>query len=227
MKLSIELTLLSDSTFGRGDGVAGIIDTEVEYDSRTGLPYMRGRTLRGLIVEECANVLYALNLQNNPNLDALNKAAETLFGRPGSREEDSGTLRVGAATFPEDLQAAIREEIKANTITAQEVLDLLTTVRRQTAVNEDTDAPLANSLRSQRALLRTSVLVAPLEANDDLTRWQTALLTASVGSLRRGGTGRNRGRGRLNAVLKDAHGQPLTQMDALFENADSEGAPRA
>ena len=60
MKLALTIELLTDTTFGRGDGVAGLVDEEVEHDSQTGLPIIRGRTLKGLLVEECANLLYAL-----------------------------------------------------------------------------------------------------------------------------------------------------------------------
>lgn len=31
--LELHLKLLSDATFGRGDGVAGLVDAEVEHDS--------------------------------------------------------------------------------------------------------------------------------------------------------------------------------------------------
>jgi len=40
----LNFTLLSDTTFGRGEGVPGLVDEEVEHD-RYGLPYLRGRTL--------------------------------------------------------------------------------------------------------------------------------------------------------------------------------------
>ena len=55
----LTFTLLSDATFGRGEGIAGLIDREVEHD-RFGLPYLRGRTLKGLVSEEADNVLFAL-----------------------------------------------------------------------------------------------------------------------------------------------------------------------
>ena len=41
-------------------GVAGLIDREVEHD-RYGLPYLHGRTLKGLLGEEADNLLYALD----------------------------------------------------------------------------------------------------------------------------------------------------------------------
>src|SRR5947209_3452288 len=61
MTLDIHLTLLSDGTFGRGDGVASLVDEEVEYNPQTGLPEIGARRLKGLLVEECANILFGLN----------------------------------------------------------------------------------------------------------------------------------------------------------------------
>ena len=59
IKYQLKIKLLSDSTFGRGDGVAGLIDQEVEHDS-SGFPYLRGRTVKGLLREECDNLIVTL-----------------------------------------------------------------------------------------------------------------------------------------------------------------------
>lgn len=58
----LKFTLKSDATFGRGDGVAGMVDSEVQHDSY-GLPYLGGRTIKGLLGEECASILFALRQQ--------------------------------------------------------------------------------------------------------------------------------------------------------------------
>lgn len=34
MKLTLHLKLLSDTTFGRGDGVSGLVDQEIEHDTK-------------------------------------------------------------------------------------------------------------------------------------------------------------------------------------------------
>ena len=56
---TLKIKLLSDTTFGRGDGVAGLVDQEVEHDPY-GFPYLRGRTLKGLLSEECDNLIAIL-----------------------------------------------------------------------------------------------------------------------------------------------------------------------
>jgi len=58
------------------------VDEEIEHDTFTGLPYLRGRTLKGLLVEECANILYVL--RGNPAYNLLQQAARDLFGNPAA-----------------------------------------------------------------------------------------------------------------------------------------------
>lgn len=210
MKLYIRLILKSDATFGRGDGVAGILDEEVEHDASTGLPFLRGRTLKGLLAEECANILFALRKQNSPNYAQFEQAAEFLFGRPGSTLMDIASMHVGAAMLPAELRKAVEADIKRGDLTPTEVLESMTAIRRQTAVNEETGAPEEGSLRSMRVVLRETPFIAELSFDKDPDETARALLAACVLSLRRAGTARNRGRGRLTARLSDERGNDIT-----------------
>lgn len=203
MKLTLHIKLISDATLGRGDGVAGLIDEEVEYDAVTGLPILRGRVLKGLLAEECANTLFALGESNPAAATRLQGAAKILFGQPGSTLADDGLMQVGAATLPQDLCEAVATNIKRGEITTADVLESLTAIRRQTAVDERTGAPDEGSLRSMRVMLRETVFSAQLDFAHDPQNDEIALLVACVLSMRRGGTGRNRGRGRLQAWLND------------------------
>lgn len=200
--MQLQITLKTDATFGRGDGVAGLIDQEVEYDAATGLPFIRGRILKGLLVEECANLLYALSLANPAAQDRLQEAAPFLFGRPGSLEQ-TARMYIGNALLPESLRLAIVHELNVRPPrwTPADVLESLTAIRRQTAVNASTGAPDTGSLRSLRVVLRETVFLAPLDFDTAPTREALALLAACIKALHRGGTGRNRGRGRLEARL--------------------------
>jgi len=202
-RLQLRITLQSEATFGRGDGVAGLVDEEIEHDDRFGLPYLRGRTLKGLLVEECANILYALMRQGNPALEACEQAARALFGSPGSTLANDGLLRVGHAQLPAVLRRAVQEDVRGGRLNPAQVLESLTAIRRQTAVDEG-GAPKRESLRSMRVLLRELTLIADLTfangATFDLDSTELALLAACALGLRRAGTGRNRGRGRLKDI---------------------------
>jgi len=201
MNLTLNLTLLSDTTFGRGDGVSGLIDQEIEYDAATGLPFVRGRTLKGLLVEECANILYAL--QDEPGVEDVKNAAQRLFGSSGSGLKDAGALHVGTAHMPQTLREAVGRDLDAQLLQTADVLEMFTAVRRQTAVDESTGVPADKSLRSSRVLLRNTKLTAQIEVDlPDDDHDAVALLCACASGLRRGGVGRNRGRGRLTARLE-------------------------
>lgn len=210
MVLQIYMKLKSDATFGRGDGVAGLVDEEVEHDASTGLPFLRGRTLKGLLAEECANILFALRKRNSPAYARFEQAAKFLFGHPGSTPEDNAMMHVGPALLPEELRRAVEADIKSKRLTPADVLESLTAIRRQTAVDEETGAPEEGSLRSMRVILRDTPFFARLDFDGDPDDIAKALLAACVLSLRRAGTGRNRGRGRLTARLLDEHANDIT-----------------
>lgn len=216
--LELHLKLLSDATFGRGDGVAGLVDAEVEHDAY-GLPFLRGRTLKGLLVEECSNILYSL--RGHMRYAEFAKAAHRLFGGPGSSLEAGGILRVGAAQLPRDLREAVRAAVDAQTLTANDILSSLTAIRRQTAVDAATGTPDEGSLRAMRVILRETHLTAQLDFFDQPSDLELALLAACVKGFRRAGTGRNRGRGRLVAWLNDEH--YTTQHFDAFKSSVLEG----
>lgn len=197
MSLILKITLLSDTTFGRGDGVAGLVDEEIEHDPATGLPFVKGRTLKGLIVEECANILYAVE-KTSVDSQELRDAAAWLFGSGGSTLSDAGHLRVGRGELPEDLQ----KQVKTRGYNPTEILESLSTIRRQTAVDEATNIPAEGSLRSSRVLLRNLSFTSPLDFDQDPQSYHLALLAACVASVRRAGSGRNRGRGRIKMTIE-------------------------
>ncbi|HKJ38878.1 MAG TPA: RAMP superfamily CRISPR-associated protein [Anaerolineales bacterium] len=192
----IRITIQSAATFGRGDGVAGLVDREIEHDEN-GLPYLRGKTLKGLLAESAENIVFALGDDTN-----WRTAKDTLFGKPGQGNGTRGTLHLGDATLTEGLRSALQAEIEAKALTAEDILHGLTGIRRQTAMNEY-GAPEHASLRSMRVLLPGVVLEADIHI-DDPTDEQLSLLTAACLDLRRAGTGRNRGRGHVLVELDDA-----------------------
>jgi hypothetical protein len=202
-------TLESDATFGRGEGVAGLVDQEVDHDS-LGLPYLKGRTLKGLLNEECANILFALE-GGRDNVERWLEPAQRLLGSPGSRTEDAAWLHIGPARLPADLRHEVHKIVRdpAAAIKPPDVLDSLTAIRHQTAVDEATGAPDRGTLRAMRVVLRQTPFEARLTFPCGSQPEDLELLAACTVALRRAGTGRNRGRGRLRATLHaDDNGQP-------------------
>lgn len=209
----LRFNLESDATFGRGDGVPGLIDQDVALDA-DGCPYANGRTLKGLLSEVCADLLHALGT----NATAWQPAADSLFGVPGSTETVQGIMHVGRGQLPAALRLAIHDEVSTGKWTRDEVTHTLTAVRRQTAVEVD-GVPDPHTLRATRVILRGTSFEAPLDFARPLEDKEKGWVAACVKGLRRAGTARNRGRGRLDAYMQDQAGTILsdTWYEAFFK----------
>jgi CRISPR/Cas system CSM-associated protein Csm3 (group 7 of RAMP superfamily) len=224
---TFKIKLLSDTTFGRGDGVAGLVDQEVEHD-RYGFPYLRGRTLKGLLSEECDNLI-AMLLDDNQR-QHWQEVADCLFGVPGSTLESQGKLHVGDACLPGDLRASIAAQLDSEqdkkrrnpsykaALTSTDILESLTSIRRQTAIDPEDGAPTEHSLRSARVILRElpfeSKFLFKTELNKDSEDDEDMLALLVVGTLalRRIGSGRNRGRGHVQCSLFDSSNEMTKDM---------------
>ncbi len=210
MIFKLKIKLLSDTTFGRGDGVAGLIDQEVEQD-KYGFPYLRGRTLKGLLSEECDNLITILPENNQKNYWA--NIACKLFGIPGSKLETIAAMHVGDACLPDDLRQAVAYEIDNEQLTNQDVLSSLTTIRRQTAIDWENGIADEGSLRSFRVVIRELEFQADLLFETQPSDEMLSLLAVGTLALRRLGSGRNRGRGHVSCTLHDTDGNEITQRD--------------
>jgi hypothetical protein len=186
----LTLTLKSAATFGRGDGVAGLVDREIEHDPE-GFPFLRGKTLKGLLAESAENIVFALK-----EVQTWRDAKNALFGLGGAGLKERGILHVGDAQFP----SALRAEVKKEGWPKEDVLYSLTGIRRQTSVNEN-GAPDHATLRSMRVLLPGVTLEVSLSFDREPSEAELQLLAAAILDLRHAGTGRNRGRGWLQAEL--------------------------
>lgn len=211
-RYDLSVRLVSDATFGRGDGVAGLVDTEVVYDIDTGLPEIPGRTINGLLAEEAAVLV---DLLHGHRIGAeCRAAAGWLFGRPGSTLDCQGHLHVGSALLPPALRAAVR----SSPLEPVEVLESLTTIRRRTAIDEARGAPARGALRAVRVVVRDVTFVAPLsfERAPPTDRELTYLVAFALG-VKRGGMNRNRGCGGLRLRLH-RNGKDITpEMIERFE----------
>ncbi|MEM9758086.1 MAG: RAMP superfamily CRISPR-associated protein [Pseudomonadota bacterium] len=217
MLLSLDVTLRSDALFGASHGIAGAADVEAELETDTSLPFLRGRTLKGLLVEACADLLYAARAAQSPGLDRLQEAARFLFGRPGSDYAARGRLRVGAARLPASLRDAVREALQNTTrqITRTDVVEALTTLRRQTALDAS-GAPVKESLRSARLVTRGLTLEARLRFASRPSADALTLLAACARTVHRGGTNRTRGMGRIHLQLRSRAETAATPPDELW-----------
>jgi CRISPR-associated protein Csx10 len=202
MILYLDLLLRSETCFsGSGGGWIGRVDVDLETDPKSGLPIVRGRTLKGLILEELALILRTLEPAGQ---GPWHDVAAQLFGTPG--QPANAKLSFHDGELPADLRAAVAAERWGR----EEVLAALTTVRHQTKVNGDTGAPEPHSLRSTR-LMRAGVrLRAPVRARGPLISDEKALLAAATAAVRRAGLHRNHGWGEIELRLRDSALQDVT-----------------
>lgn len=217
---TLEIDLLSDTAFGVGSGVSALINNEIQHDHK-GLPTLSGRAIKGLLVNECSEILFALPDDKKSRWE---KAALNLFGKRGEMLEDTAGVFIADAAMPPDLVAAIHSD---NKLTRQEILDSLTSIRRQTAMNV-MGAPDDDTLRSVRVLMSGFTLYAPLSFMQELGDDEKALLAACIMSLRRAGLNRNRGKGRLKVRItarpletlefSKSEGQHQDQAPGWFEH---------
>ncbi len=205
----LQITLLSDTIFGSGDGLAGLVDVEVRFDENK-LPYLNGRTLKGMLVMECADILAAIRTANNP--EKWTRSAARLFGIPGNTDWDHpAILSIGTAQLPESFRLGIVRDIETNRLTSDDVFSAMTTIRRQTAM-EDSGVPKEHSLRSSRLILRSLIFESHLYFNEEPEEPDLALLAACIKSFRRCGTNRNRGSGKIQARILDENLIDITQQ---------------
>ena len=223
MNYLLNIHLLSDTLAGRGDGVAGLVDTEIENEAATGLPYIKGKTVKGLLVEECANIFYALTAQNNPVISQFERAARYLFGYAKSTEDSF--LYISSARFPEEIRKVVHQTIvktaeEKQKLTRMDILNSLTEVRRQTAMDSATGTPDHGSLRAIRVLVRGLTLTSDLIfRRQPIPDASLPLLAACARSLQRMGGNRTRGLGRIHVTLASASQPEVditpTQFDAF------------
>ena len=199
----ITLELESDATFGRGDGIAGMLNQEVQHDSY-GCPYISGKTLKGLLVASCAEIMTSLKTMNKDVI--WHEAAARLFGKAGSTEMEEAALHVGDAKLPADLhQALIHDWAVDKKMKPEEILDTMTAIRSQTKIDEETQAAANGSLRSDRVILKGMYFEAVLVFDGKPQKEELELLSACVKATYRAGSNVSRGRGRLIANLLDGN----------------------
>lgn len=216
----LTFTLQSEACFARGDGVPGVVDIEVNHD-RYGLPFLGGRTLKGLLHADATEIVAALRRSDPSLYQKWAGVANTLFGQPGSLHDKAGCLHIGDARLPVDLRSQVVANFDKLGLHRHEVLETLTTIRRQTAVDSRTGAPKEDTLRAVRVIQRGTTFAAPLILRgnwDDETKRQGALafLAACTKAFRRAGSNKTRGYGLLTAELREQESGPAV-TDALFQ----------
>ena len=202
----IQIELLSDTCFSGGVGFAGEVDTDIEQEENWGMPCIRGRTIKGLLVEECAWILESM--KRCGATDRWTKVAGKIFGDSGCNEK--AKLDISSAFLSQNFRNAVQQDIQNNRLTPHKILMSLTDIRYQTKIHRETHAPENHSLRNTRLALKGLSFYSPIGGSLPLNDDEKALFAACVLAVRRGGLHRNRGWGRMKIYILDKNHNDVT-----------------
>jgi len=191
-KAKIKITLKSDLCVGSGYSYAGVIDSDICY-SENGIPYIPARRIKGCLREAAEIVLGE-------------SETEKIFGKSGNKF--MGNICIGNAYL--DNYTEIEEEIEElknsgykDILNTQKVLEQFSSIKAQTAIDEETGSSLKNSLRYTRVVNRYSplekkklIFVSDIEFNYDKN-----VIENIVKALKHIGINRSRGLGNIKCIL--------------------------
>lgn len=194
--MKIQITTQSDTLFGTASGGA-LVDSTTRHD-KYGFPVIPAKTLKGLLRESAQEVLEMVSQSVEEKTNHQKSWLGELFGKEGVGGQ--GRLSIGAVEVVhyqgEEIQ---RKDIeRENGILAEEVLDYFTRIRYQTAI-DDFGIAKKGSLRSARVIKKDVRFETALTG--DLNDADKNLLHLACLNLRRAGTNRNRGWGRIRTYV--------------------------
>ncbi len=194
-KLFISVELKSPALIGSGEGWGTLIDSDVVYD-KWGLPSIPARRLKGLLRESALEVIEMLSGSGTNPFET--ETFKRLFGEAAVP---------GTAIFC-NLQLAEYDEVMpwlnwafykcGDLVSTETVIDCLTEIRQQTAIDEDGKAK-DSSLRTVRLLRKGLRFIGPIYG--EVNGLERELLALACANLRRIGGTRNRGFGEVSCKL--------------------------
>jgi len=224
--MNFKLKILSYTLAGSGESEV-LIDNDLVFDN-LGIPYIPGRRIKGLLKESALEVLEMLGIDDSSLIDSL-------FGASGFIK---GKLKIPNFYISNYLiiSKSIKSLIDKNKgyqilLSNSHLIKYFTEIRQQTAIDEKGIAK-EHSLRTYR-VLKPGIFFESKVEDKDFSEREKALFYISALNLRRIGTRRNRGFGKVKCktdyqmdvnnaikVLKSEEkttGYVLTQTNLNFE----------
>lgn len=168
---------------------------EIEHDSQ-GLPVIRGKVVHGLLRDSW------LQIENQFSY-LINWAGQVLGYARDWR--DTAIVRIGdGVLFPEVrkwVEYAVRREPSAHPLETQVILDSLTDIRYQTAIDRTQGTAAESTLRASRVVLRGCQFEAPLTWTARPDPEHIIVLALTALGTRHAGAGSSRGRGFIKMTL--------------------------
>lgn len=203
--MKIRIQLRSDLCTYSGEGYNAIVDTDVVYD-KYGIPYIPAKRLKGCIREA------AMELADFAIIDE--EVFQELFGGEGNNP----SAFVLSDAYPENYDGMVHDlKLATKKYTPQQVLDLFTYTRYQTAVSLESGAADKTSLRSMRVVKEGLVFEAELNWREPLSdaeqKKKFEALEKAVSVVKHIGCSRTRGLGLVDMRLVDEGKESSSKTD--------------
>lgn len=198
INLEVEIELCSATLLGSGEGWGSIIDSDTVFD-KYGIPYLPGRRVKGLLRESAEEVL---EMFDKAGINSVAKdSLEKLFGKPGNMLTSGCTVNNFYLRDYETLKQWIKwGENKYRIFFSKDIIEnVFTEIRQQTRVDKNGVAE-ENSLRTERVLKKGLIFKGNISIEDN--KGFLKLLVFSCANLRRIGSDRNRGLGKINCTVR-------------------------
>jgi len=210
----IQFKLLSETIFGSGESIPGLVDLDIVHDEY-GLPYFKGKTLKGRLREEVVNIAEKLD-KIVPIQITRTSIVDNLFGEPGDNLHQG--IKFSSATLGlSSVNNGIRYGVESGLFSKEEVLNALTEIRAFTSVN-DAGVAKKGSLRKVRVIKKGYIFYSQLYLEKELKEEEIELLAAGIANLRHIGSMVSKGKGLIEAKLL-RNGQDVTEryVNSLVE----------
>lgn len=186
----IKIELLTETLFGNGEAIPGYVDIQTD---ESGFPFLKAKTLKGLIRENVELIC------NNLNLD--NKLVTHLFGDT----ENAGILRFADATLSNEVKSVLNSffskvsEKQDMKIEKEDIKRAITTQYTFTRIENGIAAD--HYLRTVRMLNKGMIFYAEVTSQIELSDIEKNLFGCGTGLLKHVGTLKSKGKGYVNTEL--------------------------
>jgi len=200
--MRLKLELLSDAVPGSGEGLAGVIDTEIAQDEY-GLPYIPGKRIKGILRESAEELQYIGEIKSD---------IKDIFGKEGEKWGSMFKISDGYLENYKDLRnflayCSMDSELK-QIFNRQAVLDFFTYTRTQTAIERETGIAEEKSLRTLRVLKKGLEFYFDVHCKDEYIEDLKKICKVT----RNFGLRRTRGLGEIKLELSDARKKEVEEI---------------
>lgn len=197
---TLKIELLTDAIFGSGSSVPGFVDADVLHD-KYGFIYINGKTLKGKLGEMATVFVNMIKDMDGYEEIAVKfqKKKNELFGM--SEEYNHNKLKFSDCEFSKSIKEYCKYHMKDSDIKPEEILESLTHVETQTAIDYNSGIAKKNSLRNYRVINRGIVLYSYIYSPKELDDEDKILLASACSLLRHLGSNETKGKGEIKVSL--------------------------